>query len=172
MIHSLRRRHLHGFATLAVLLPLGLGATLARRGSAPIPPPIPAVLRNEDASVRLAEEVLRAGVVLAGDVVVDVTLRRAPDDGRVIEIAPRGSLRHPDLLAYWARGTEVEAGLGDGDVLLGRAGGSSPRRYRLPAEAEDGPGRLVLYSLAHRQIVGQAALPDPTGDRPAAGDRP
>ncbi len=162
MIHSLRRRHFHGFATLAVVLPIAYGIGLAARTGPAVQPSIPAPLLGDEPGVELAEEILWSRGDLWGDLPIDTMLRRAPDDGRVLELTPREDLRQPELLAYWSPGLDPELGLGDRAVLLGRLGGTAPRRFRLPAEVQDVPGRLVLYSLAHHDVVAQAAFPDPT----------
>ncbi len=76
----------------------------------------------------------------------------AIDDGFFLALDVAEPLRKPDVLAYWQ--APENASLKDA-WLLGSLGGG-PRLFPIPRDQTR--GRLVLFSLAHGEALGQADL--------------
>jgi hypothetical protein len=74
------------------------------------------------------------------------------------------------VLVYWRPDAVDRDDAGDLDApgagahLLGTMSGAEPRRFALPAAALSGDGRLLLWSLAHAELVASAALPATGGE--------
>jgi len=146
--------------SLAALLPLGLGAALRARPALPVevipdpgsPPDDGLWIENRNA---FRESGIRCHVR------VGTTHQPA-----VVELSVVDDLALPDLLLYWGPPHEQLDSLRGDELLLGSFFGEGSRRFELPAGAssDEGPiGRLVLYSLAHDEIIVAVALSAPGG---------
>jgi hypothetical protein len=72
-------------------------------------------------------------------------------DRLAVELFAAKDFVKPDLLVYWARGKAAVAdALPEDAILLGTFSSSA---FRLPQEATQAEGFLVLYSLADNEIV-------------------
>ncbi|MDF1800075.1 MAG: hypothetical protein P1V81_12930 [Planctomycetota bacterium] len=151
---SLRRRHRGVVLGLALVLPLGFVAAVAAR---PVPPG-PLLEARIDAAV---------GALLVGKGELEGVRilhgLEATERGLELRLQALDELDTPDVLAYWCPADGQ--GLAAGAYLLGGLHGLDAWRYVLPARAarpsEQGTevaGRLVLYSLAHAQVVLEAEL--------------
>ena len=69
-------------------------------------------------------------------------------------------VRVPDALLYWSPYVSPEKGLPPEARLLGPLHGAEIKTHPLPSD-----GYLILYSLAHQQIVATLG-PEKTGDQP------
>lgn len=155
MIRPLRRRHRAMVLGIALVLPPLYVTSL--RGRADVP------LSNALASTVLAVPTEGVGRPLA------LTWLGGPDvaarlfRGGVIELRAREDLRRPDVLVYWSPVAAAALGGIPGDpsrrVLLGTLAGTQPRGYPLPPDAFEHDGVLSLFSLAHGEELGRAALP-------------
>ncbi len=172
MIHRLRSAHRVIWVAAAILLPAIIGSGLQARHPAPLvaAPPIPAA------------EVLAPGTTWwTGAGVLTVTPLGIPGDSvPAIEVAFQSTPGAPDLLLYWTRrdessdssnspvpiGADLFLPVASSDVLLGPAGATSPRRFRLPTESRGGVSALLLYSPADRQLLGRMPLTDGRPDPP------
>ena len=136
MIRPLRRLHRRVWQGAAVALPLILLLALFTRPASP-----PAQAKTKPA----AGEIAWSGLPLA--------LERMPSGLRVRALA---SLPAPDLLLY-ATAAPAEKGqpLPAGATFLGSVSGPSQVLAAPPPAAD----RLVLYSLAHGEVVGSAPIP-------------
>ena len=67
-------------------------------------------------------------------------------------------LKVPDLLVYWHMGDAPSDQLPDNGFLLGSLAGTDVHQYVLPDTALHVDGQLILYSLAHQEVVGTAGL--------------
>ena len=84
-----------------------------------------------------------------------------------IDVKPLRPLDRPDLLLYWTAQTVRLTPLPPDAHLLGRIAGTTVQRFRLPEpRPADEHGSLVVYSLAHQEIVATANLPSRTGASP------
>ncbi|MCI0352765.1 MAG: hypothetical protein L0Z53_25365 [Acidobacteriales bacterium] len=144
MIQPLRNYHRFIFEVLGLLLPLIFLAGLAVRPSG-------------TKSVSAAS--LPAGQKIAetagGWKNYSITTRLYAGSAVLLQLQPASNLNEPDLLLYWS--TEPAPPASDvlkNATLLGAFEGN--RLYRLPPDAKR--GSLLLYSLAHQQLVDSAAL--------------
>lgn len=185
MTRALRRRHHTAVMVLAIALPAGVAVALAVR---PVLPPVGPVVASrastDDRPLRIAWQsehddgllgvVVRVGWTDAGSDPLDPTERAldrtstrrdaaaagASDHGPVLDLDVAAHVAEPELLAYWAPGSPPSATqLGDGAVLLGRAGFGSRQRFALPDAARTVAGSLLLFSLAQGSIAADVALP-------------
>lgn len=144
MIAPLRTRHRVVTTLLALVVPVlflyGLGA---RR-------PIPANDTLPIAAQTSAPE--GAESIAFGDVPVDARYWDGAS-GPHVQVAWRAAPVAPDVLVYWSAGSGGGEELPAGATFVGAVEG---RALRLPSAG----GTVVLYSLAHRAVVGRAALPD------------
>lgn len=150
MIRALRARHRALILVLAVALPLGLGLALRARREVPTGVRLPLGEHTDPAPTT----VVKTCVLDFGALEFDA--RSWPDNrvaAYVLELTPRADPGQPDVLVYWS---PVQPGdqLDPASVLLGALAGSQRRRFSLPSQAIT--GRLVLFSLAHQELLGSA----------------
>lgn len=165
MIRAHRRRHLWAFATIAVLLPAILVAALAARRAPPVVASAPAALGSPvlDTWVVLDSS---EGQVLAVPIRIQLLAPTATPTRLGIEIEPARAIGRPDVLVYWTDTTPAPSDVLPSDAfLVGSIGGARPRRFELPKPALQARGSLVLYSAAHREVLG--TIPVPPLPRPA-----
>ncbi len=163
MIRSHRRRHFRVFAALAVVLPLILAAALLSRQRAPVMDPAPTVLDGRGNGGWTAIDSVEAEV---GGAMIEIRiLESIAAPARLgVDLMPASALRAPDVLVYWSAAGDTAAGSLPSDaLLLGSLAGRRLRRFALPVHRGGQPGSLVLYSAAHRAVLGTIALP---GARP------
>ena len=145
----LRRRHAALITALALVLPIAFAAAIATRQA-------PAVARELAFEPRPANspEPLPAGQgALALFRRADGPLWQTRHDATRITIVQLDGAEAPDLLAYW---TPRDAGgdkLPPDAVLLGPLPGGE-RTFARPGAG----GALVLFSLAHGEIIARTAL--------------
>jgi len=167
MIRSHRRRHLRIFAILAVMLPLVLVAAIAVKRRAPMVDRVPQVLNAPSLNTWTA-------VVGTDTEWVDWHLhtRLLASDSLwsrlAVELTLTEALTEPDVAVYWTArtGAALET-LPHDAVLVGTIGKIGAQRLPLPPLASKTAGSLVLYSVAHRTVLGVLAIPQ---RRPAPAD--
>lgn len=160
MIRRLRRTHRAVFVFLALGIPVLLTRAFASRPLAPLSAPPSPSAATINASDLTATWLTQLG---------PLRYRRVPaaaDSPGSIALGPATALRAPDLLVYWTSRDAPLSTIEDGDRLLGRLNGELPVVIVPPPAASDSPGTLVLYSLAHRSVIGTLALPAAQGSRP------
>ena len=158
MIAPLRNRHRRVVTVLAVLVPVGFVAGILSRSPDPTAEAIPGELRAE---LREAPgQVVWARSDLWRDLPVDTALNRASDGRLFLTLQPRSDLKRPEVLAYWAPPGESEKPVPENAVLLGRLQGTLPSIFELPGVANGTPGRLLLYSLGHQELLKIVSLPE------------
>lgn len=148
MILSLRQRHRRMFAVIGCLVPIAFVVSIAARKPVPsvtqLPPALTAQEGESGATVwERADLFAKAGV--------NVRLNRTASGNFTITCAAKGDFAKPDLIVYWATGvaTNVEA-LPDSATLLGSF---SAGALRLPVNATEREGALILFSLADQEIA-------------------
>ena len=148
MIQPLRTVHRHAFIALAALLPIILAAALIARHR--IPAVRPAIFIIPQDAFRLSQ-----ASATWNKNSFDTEFYSEPKNpsGVLAVLKVRRNLDAPDLLLYWSQSDANSAGLNDARLLGSFVAGKS---YSLPAGT--GGGTLVLYSLAHRQIVDSARI--------------
>jgi hypothetical protein len=150
VIRELRARH-RGIATLlAVALPLSLVLAIRARQQVPTLARLP-LGEHTDPDKGAS---IRSSALQIGELHLDV---RTWADNRiaahVLEVTPREQPASPDVLVYWCDAAPAQQ-LDDRCVLLGALAGVQRRRFALPQQAVG--GFLVLYSLAHQELLGSA----------------
>lgn len=151
MIRRLRKRHLAMHATLAVLLPLGVGFALRARGEVP-QQELPSAFATDE--VEFGELVTEREEDLDGRP-LRLALGKDSNGRRTLLLQAVDGVRHPSLLVYWERDGEAAEAAGEERLLLGTLHGSSRQVFALPASAS---GRLVLHSLAYGEDVAQLSV--------------
>jgi len=159
VILSRRRLHRRMFTALAFIVPAMLGAALIWRPTVPPVADIDPALRAPGGFPDPGE--WRPRVVDTGKHTFQVQGRANPDGkGATLVIRPETVLLKPDLLVYWAPRDDVAQQITDDAILVGSLSGTSRRLLRLPEAAASGDGELLVYSLAHQEIVDRIALRD------------
>lgn len=160
MIRPLRRRHLRLIAALALVGPVVFIVGLRSRMPVPVMETLP---------FGMAEPAVtgRVDTVRIGESWFALTIGRRPGTGEAaLRLVPvRDSLSEradaavaaPDVLVYWSE-QPVDEALPEGAWLLGPLRGERPAAFRVPVSLEGADGFLVLYSLAHRQLLGGIAV--------------
>jgi hypothetical protein len=77
----------------------------------------------------------------------------ASTDTGTLLIRPKTHILKPDLLVYWASSPPASDTLGKDAVLVGRLSGTSRRQLALPTAASGGNGTILIYSLAHHEVI-------------------
>ena len=161
MIHELRLRHFRTFAALAVVIPAGITAALLPRSPAPRVAALPADLaRAAGWDGTEAGQTLWRREDLWGTLALTTTLTRSAGGALTVRLAPAADLARPDVLVYWAAGAQPAGRLPEDALLLGALAGAHERAFALPEAAAAQAGRLLLYSLAHAELVAEAPLPE------------
>jgi hypothetical protein len=149
------------FAGLAVLLPAGIAAAVLARSPSPRVDALPVDLARAAGWDGVdAGRVLWRREDLWGELALTTTLARDPGGALTVGLTPAADLARPDVLVYWAAGTEPAGRLPEDAVLLGALAGAHERAFALPGSAGTRAGRLLLYSLAHAELVAEAPLPE------------
>lgn len=148
MIQPLRTVHRHAFIALAALLPIILAAALIARHQ--IPSVRPAIFSIPQDAIRL-KQVFAAWNKNS----LDTEFYSEPQNpsGVLAVLKARRDLDAPDLLLYWSQSDPNSAGIIQARLLGSFVAGKS---YSLPAGTKG--GTLVLYSLAHQEIVDSARI--------------
>lgn len=158
MIRPLRRRHLHVFSLLLLVVPVSFWAALQSRKGPTVMSRLPMPLTTHALPEGARE--LAAQVPEWDPPLLASRLYRSPQGGLLVELAPKGHLKQPDLLLYWSGEPSPQRdSLPSSLRLLGSFSGSHAQAYPLPPEAEGASGGLILYSLAHQEIFSSVQLP-------------
>lgn len=145
MIQPLRNYHRWIFEGLGVVLPIIFLAGLAVR---------PSATQSASAATPIAGKKIVESTGAWKNHIITTTLY-SDDSGVSFRLQPVSSLNQPDLLLYWSADTvPPTSGFGENATLLGAF--EVNRLYKLPAGSKG--GSLLLYSLAHRQLVDSAQL--------------
>ncbi len=158
MIAPLRRRHRIYSSTLLLLVPLLAGVALWKRPDVAVQEDLPTVL--SDRADAQDAPLLDRNDLFSG---FDIRVRQWRFGSlAVIRIEPTQPLGRPDVLAYWSPGSGSEEGSGglpkDAFLLGPLAEGHAPT-YPLPRAALAEAGQLILFSLAHGEMLTKASLP-------------
>lgn len=146
MIQPLRTVHRRAFVGLAIVLPVIVAVGLrTRRPSAPA--------GERKTGVTFAALPKTSGRVWAKHAIR--TQMYAEPSGVYITLQPEQDLNEPDLLLYQSDTTARNNQLPGDAQLLGRVVAGRPLRL---AAGSDQRGQLILYSLAHHEVVDTAAL--------------
>lgn len=150
MIAPLRRRHRWMIGTLLLTVPVLLVVALRARAPRYYVESLPG---------EMVDEGFEGGRVfdVFGELGVRVRGIEAAG-GALLELAPAAPLAQPDVLVYWSP-EDSGSGAGLAEAILLGALGDRTRSYFLPPEGATVDGRLVLYSLAHQEVVASGPLP-------------
>ncbi len=163
MIRAHRRRHLRAFTILAVVLPVIFFAALTTRRTPPVVASVPTALTDPTLATWVAHDSAEAQVL---EVPIRIRLlapsatTRGPLTRLGVELEPVRAMGRPDVLVYWtASMPPSNEALPSDAFLLGSIGGAKPRRFELPQPALQARGSLIIYSAAHREILGTLPVP-------------
>lgn len=148
MIQPLRNGHRRVFLALSAILPTLLVGGLMARHRTPRPPAnrVEVPTRATGASGALLQWQKHS---------IDSFFYLSPAHEGVTEVVlnPQRPIDDPDLLLYWAAADTVAVDVSQAQLLGPFASG---KRYPLPFGEQR--GELVLYSLAHREVVDRARV--------------
>jgi len=149
MIQPLRTAHRRVFVGLALVLPALLVVGLGAR------PPVMRPLMSARTATTLENPIHASPVMWQRHGIESAFYRSGTGSGQVsVVLTPKDEMAEPDLLVYWASGEAQGNSLPPGAELLGAY--ASGRSFLLPRTA--GAGRIILYSLAHQEIVDSAVV--------------
>lgn len=158
MIRSRRVLHRGLFIVLAVAIPSSLFIVLENRPTMPPYQDFQPVLFDQAGFAQPAQE---------KDSMITVSARKkqfelqkvTSGDQPTLLIRPSVELLKPDLLVYWSpvTGTDSDTELAEA-TLVGRLTGNSWRRLSLPTSAQGISGSLLIYSMAHQQVLDSLSL--------------
>lgn len=154
MIRPLREWHRRVASLLALTLPVGYVILLAYRAPAepdaiPVPADVGGRVPAGPAFELLAKPRVEGRLLGArGD--------WSPD---ALQITPSGDPGIPDLLAYWSTAPGDGNELPPGATFLGALRGSRDQVFPLPAPGVTQGVHVILFSLAHGEIVAAVPLP-------------
>jgi hypothetical protein len=140
--------HRHAFIALAALLPVILAAALIARHQIPSLRPVTFSIPQDAIRLKQASATWNKNSF-------DAQFYSEPQNpsGVLVVLKTRRNLDAPDLLLYWSQADANSPDLNDARLLGSFVAGES---YSLPAGTDS--GTLVLYSLAHREIVDSARI--------------
>lgn len=170
MIYRLRTIHRRVWTALFFALPVLFAVVILARQPRPLIVRLPAALTAAPARPETASETPeREWTGLWGELPITTRLYASSPK---LELETATALGIPDLLLYWSPITTSNDSLSDRAVLLGDWQGVGNGRYALPPEAASTSGQLVLYSLAHREVVARTEWPPPTPDAEPSDEEP
>ena len=149
MIQPLRTAHRWTFSALAIGLPTVLWIGLQAR-EAPLPQHNLIVEMPSKMYLLRQSDRLWSKHAIQSKFYGDST---NPEEIEVL-LFPLMDLTDPDLLLYWTSGASAGGEMSQWKLLGSFAAG---RVFSLPSEAKRG-GHLLLYSLAHREVVDSAVV--------------
>ena len=162
MIRARRQLHLYIFMLMLPIVPVLLAVVLLGRPE--VPPTSPTLDPTLAASAGFAgasTEPLQ--LIETGN--SSLLLQRHSADGAgdtMLTIKPTTHIVYPDVLIYWSPETAAVTQPGKDAILVGSLSGVSRRLLQLPATGVDQSnglqGSLVLFSLAHDQVIDQFPL--------------
>lgn len=154
MNRRLRRWHGRVIRGLLFLLPFGLVMAVAVRPEVPVE----GAARREFGLPEPTGESLDLSGAWNSDALRSRLWRASAARPAVLELQASEDLALPDVLLYWrAQSTGADA-LDGTERLLGSFFGDEAIRYSLEGLPEKPGGQLLLYSLAHKQVVASASL--------------
>jgi hypothetical protein len=157
MIHNRRQLHRNIFSVLLLVIPLMLVLSLVFRPQVPPVVEFDAELQQQAGLVKTAP--LSTVDAVADSNQFDLRIHKQQDDiVTAVTIQPRSFLLKPDLLVYWSRHKAIDNSLPASAHLVGRLTGISARELQLPPDAADLSGNLMIYSLAHYEVVTSISL--------------
>lgn len=150
MIRSRRLVHRYLFTILAPVLGVTLAAGLLLRPDVPPVLPLDPAIANEAGFVPSVDS---RPVRIETEEYVFEALVEPETGGLVVAIRPTTVILRPDLLVYWVGDAAAMELPSEGAVLAGSLSGTSYRRLSLPAIASQEPGTMLVYSLAHGEVI-------------------
>jgi len=143
------------FAALAVLVPVGLVASVAKRAPLPTAEALPEDLVPESFTVTVPDSVkwVREGL-LWEELGIEAVRVPNPGGAPLIAFHPTRDLRAPKVLVYWAPGQGPFADVPIGAELLGPLVRTETAVFPLPLRMRDLDGRFLIYSLGHQRMLG------------------
>ena len=150
MIRPLRQQHRGTFIALGIVLPIAFVVGIAARKPVPMVAELPAALVAASKKFAVVEWE-RADLFAKSPVQVRLW-REQKDSGQfAVEFSAAKDFVQPDLIVYWVAGNfSVTDTLPAKAILLGSF---SAAALPLADEIAKSDGALILYSLAHGEIV-------------------
>jgi len=156
VIRGRRRLHQGVFAALAVVIPSFLIIGILLRPQVPPVADVDRALWRQAGFPSPRTGALR--VVDAGTHEFDV--QTTVKDKASLIIRPRTVILKPDLAVYWTPQSGASLKLAGDALLIGGLSGTSQRELTLPPAASQGNGTVIIYSVAHQEVVAGFPLRD------------
>ena len=164
MNRGLRQLHRRMWLVLLIVIPLVYVAGLAARRTPITMERIPDRLID---TYKVSAQPLAESTFAIGETEFSARLfaREGSSLPAVVELERLGAtpLAHPDVLVYW---TPTTSGQGQSMLadayFMGVLTEEQPQQYALPEESTQRDGRLLFYSLGHKQMLdGEWRIPYP-----------
>jgi len=148
----LRRRHAMLITALALVLPVAFAAAIALREAPALARELAAEPRAADAPSPLSDGQGTLAILQRAD----GPRWRARHDATRVAVAQLDGAELPDLLAYWTPNASSGDELPADAVLLGPVHGAAGQEHTFARPGAG--GALVLFSLAHGEVVARTTL--------------
>lgn len=158
MISPLRKRHRMMISVLMVIVPVVFIGALLVRSEIPAMEAVPDLHAHDTLDY---SQVLFEAADLWGEAAIITRLKgdQSAPTHLAVELEPQRPLNLADPLVYWdPSGTATTNQLPTSAYLLGPMPGSGTRQFSLPDTARFIDGRLLLYSVAHQELLASATL--------------
>jgi hypothetical protein len=152
VILPLRQRHRATIFALSVVIPAAFAVGIATRKAVPALS-VPAPFLSADAPPH--KEIWSRDDLWEKNAIRTRLLNNgAGPDQIAVELIAKDQIVRPDVIVYWSRGKrKIEDAPPDDAILLGSFDQSIPMPLKLPSEAANNPGMLLLYSLGDHEML-------------------
>lgn len=160
MIRPLRQRHRKTIPVLAFGVFVIFIAGIASRQTIPTMQQIPPLI--EPSTVNLNQLLLQKFDLWPNYTIITriYTDNIATPTRMAVQLEPLKDLSKPDVLIYWHPAeSPIEHGLPGGAYFVGSLSSHQSPKMLLPERALQTDGRLILYSLAHQEVISSTLLP-------------
>lgn len=152
MIRSRRQLHRNTFTALALIVPGLLAIVFFFR---PDVPPVAAIEARlmQQAGFSTTKD-WQPHVVSSGAYEFEVqSLTNNVNNSLRLLLRPTKVILKPDLLVYWTSQPLTNQKLAQDAILIGSLSGTSRRELLLPSAATTRQGTIVIYSIAHGEVI-------------------
>ncbi len=161
MISPLRKRHRLTFLLMSVVLPIVTILGIINRKAPTLKNDLTNV-SSQNLTEKFSDEVWSEDALWSDLKSISTRLLSGKNNPNIlaVELSIRENLTKPDVLVYWSI-DKFSPGSGptDNSFFIGQFNSTRATLYPLPSEALKSDGYLLLYSLAHREIVATTLLP-------------
>ena len=152
MIRPLRNRHRMMVLALSVVVPAAFAVGIAARKAVPA---LSVLVPSFSAEIPHHDELWSRDNLWGNRAIRTRLLKDSAGTGQLaVALISKDQIVRPDVIVYWLRGEKkIKDSMPDDAVLLGSFDPFTSIPLKLPLEAVNSPGMLLLYSLGDHEIV-------------------